>query len=221
MSEACPVILPYHIALDAAREVARGAAKIGTTGKGIGPAYEDKVARRAIRIADLLNAEPLRREAAREPRLPQLRAGRITCMREPVDFQKTLDDALADCAAPARRWWPTSRARCMPRTRAAPACCSKARRARLLDVDHGTYPFVTSSNCVAGNAVGRLGRRPEHAALHPRHHQGLHHARRLRPVPVRAADRRGRRQAPGARRPRIRHRDRAAPAAAAGSMPRC
>ena len=57
MSEACPVILPYHTALDAAREAARGAAKIGTTGKGIGPAYEDKVARRAIRVADLLNEE--------------------------------------------------------------------------------------------------------------------------------------------------------------------
>ena len=55
VSEACPVILPYHTALDAAREAARGAAKIGTTGKGIGPAYEDKVARRAIRVAVLLN----------------------------------------------------------------------------------------------------------------------------------------------------------------------
>ena len=59
ISEACPVILPYHTALDAAREAARGAAKIGTTGKGIGPAYEDKVARRAIRVADLLKSRTL------------------------------------------------------------------------------------------------------------------------------------------------------------------
>ena len=59
VSEACPVILPYHTALDAAREAKRGDAKIGTTGKGIGPAYEDKVARRAIRVADLLNEKRL------------------------------------------------------------------------------------------------------------------------------------------------------------------
>src|SRR6476620_9142859 len=95
ISEACPIILPYHTALDAAREAARGAAKIGTTGKGIGPAYEDKVARRAIRVADLLNpdrfAEKLREnlDYHNHVLVSYLHA-------EPVDYQRTLDQAPAD-----------------------------------------------------------------------------------------------------------------------------
>src|SRR5476651_651300 len=94
VSEACPIILPYHTALDAARETARGAAKIGTTGKGIGPAYEDKVARRAIRVADLLNekrfAEKLRENLDYHNFVltNYLKASA-------VDFQKTYDDTMA------------------------------------------------------------------------------------------------------------------------------
>lgn len=95
VSEACPVILPYHTALDAARETARGAAKIGTTGKGIGPAYEDKVARRAIRVADLLNenrfAEKLREN------LDYHNFVLTNYLKAPaVDYQKTLDDTLTN-----------------------------------------------------------------------------------------------------------------------------
>ena len=69
ISEACPLILPYHVALDQAREAAKGDGKIGTTGRGIGPAYEDKVARRAIRLQDLFHPRALRGEAGRGARL--------------------------------------------------------------------------------------------------------------------------------------------------------
>ncbi|MFZ6726003.1 adenylosuccinate synthase [Undibacterium sp. MH2W] len=155
ISEACPVILPYHTALDAAREVARGAAKIGTTGKGIGPAYEDKVARRAIRVADLLNAERFAEKL--KENLDYHNFVLTNYLKAPaVDFQKTLNDALA----------------LVPRIRPMVADVSSALYAAhkaganllfegaqgsLLDVDHGTYPFVTSSNCVAGNAAAGAG----------------------------------------------------------------
>jgi adenylosuccinate synthase len=155
VSEACPLILPYHVALDVAREVVRGAAKIGTTGKGIGPAYEDKVARRAIRVADLLNEKRFA-----EKLLENLDYHNFVLTQylktKPVDFQKTLDDALAN----------------VPRLKPMVADVSSDLRiahqqntsllfegaqGSLLDVDHGTYPFVTSSNCVAGNAAAGAG----------------------------------------------------------------
>lgn len=155
ISEACPVILPYHTALDAAREIARGASKIGTTGKGIGPAYEDKVARRAIRVADLLNEERLA-EKLRE-NLDYHNFVLVNYLKATaVDYQKTLDDALSS----------------VPRIRPMVADVSSALYAAykaggnllfegaqgsLLDVDHGTYPYVTSSNCVAGNAAAGSG----------------------------------------------------------------
>jgi adenylosuccinate synthase len=155
ISEACPVILPYHSALDCARELARGDAKIGTTGKGIGPAYEDKVARRAIRVADLL-IENRFTEKLRE-NLDYHNFVLTQYLKAPaVDYQKTLDDALAT----------------VPRLRPMVADVSSALHAAyhgganllfegaqgsLLDVDHGTYPFVTSSNCVAGNAAAGSG----------------------------------------------------------------
>jgi len=155
ISEACPVILPYHCALDAAREIARGAAKIGTTGKGIGPAYEDKVARRAIRVADLLNPERFA-EKLRD-NLDYHNFVLTQYLHAPaVDYQKTLDDALA----------------LVPRIKPMVSDVSSALYAAykggarllfegaqgsLLDVDHGTYPFVTSSNCVAGNAAAGAG----------------------------------------------------------------
>jgi adenylosuccinate synthase len=155
ISEACPIILPYHTALDAAREIARGAAKIGTTGKGIGPAYEDKVARRAIRVADLLNEKRFAEKLAENLDYHNFVLTNYL-KAAAVDFQKTLDDALAN----------------VPRIRPMVADVSSALYAAykagarllfegaqgsLLDVDHGTYPFVTSSNCVAGNAAAGSG----------------------------------------------------------------
>ena len=155
VSEACPLILPYHTALDSAREIARGAAKIGTTGKGIGPAYEDKVARRAIRLADLLNearfAEKLRENLDYHNFVltHYLKA-------DAVDFQKTYDDALSNVARIAPMVGDVSSALYAAHNGGASLLFEGA-QGSLLDVDHGTYPFVTSSNCVAGNAAAGSG----------------------------------------------------------------
>ena len=155
VSEACPVILPYHTALDSAREIARGAAKIGTTGKGIGPAYEDKVARRAIRLADLLNearfAEKLRENLDYHNFVltQYLKA-------DAIDFQKTYDDALGNVARITPMVGDVSSALYAAHNGGASLLFEGA-QGSLLDVDHGTYPYVTSSNCVAGNAAAGSG----------------------------------------------------------------
>jgi adenylosuccinate synthase len=155
ISGSCPLILPHHIALDQAREAAKGAGKIGTTGRGIGPAYEDKVARRAIRLQDLLHRE---RFAAK---LGEVLDYHNFVLKEYfhapiVDFQRTLDETLAL----------TERIRPMvadvPRMlheaqRAGKSLLFEGAQGTLLDVDHGTYPYVTSSNCVAGAACAGAG----------------------------------------------------------------
>ena len=155
VSEACPVILPYHTALDAAREMARGAAKIGTTGKGIGPAYEDKVARRAIRVADLLNAGRFA-EKLRE-NLDYHNHVLVNYLHaQPVDFQQTLDRALADVPRLAPMVTDVSSA-LHAACKSGASLLFEGAQGSLLDVDHGTYPYVTSSNCVAGNASAGSG----------------------------------------------------------------
>ncbi|HJW56850.1 MAG TPA: adenylosuccinate synthase [Burkholderiaceae bacterium] len=155
VSEACPVILPYHTALDAAREAARGTAKIGTTGKGIGPAYEDKVARRAIRVADLLNEKRFA-----DKLLENLDYHNFVLTRylkvQAVDYQKTLDDTLANVPRIAPMVTDVSSALYAAHNAGASLLFEGA-QGSLLDVDHGTYPFVTSSNCVAGNAAAGSG----------------------------------------------------------------
>src|SRR5678816_1390271 len=138
ISEACPLILPHHIALDQAREAAMGEAKIGTTGRGIGPAYEDKVARRAIRVQDLFARE---RFAAK---LGEVLDYHNFVLRHyfkapTIDFQETLDEAL----------------------QLGKRLLFEGAQAALLDIDHGTYPFVTSSNCVAGQASAGAGVGPQ------------------------------------------------------------
>lgn len=155
VSEACPVILPYHTALDAAREAKRGDAKIGTTGKGIGPAYEDKVARRAIRVADLLNEKRLE-EKLRE-NLDYHNFVLVNYLKAPaVDFQSTFDAALA--SVPRIRPMVTDVSSALYAAHKAGAnLLFEGAQGSLLDVDHGTYPFVTSSNCVAGNAAAGSG----------------------------------------------------------------
>jgi adenylosuccinate synthase len=155
VSEACPVILPYHTALDAAREAARGTAKLGTTGKGIGPAYEDKVARRAVRVADLLNEERFA-EKLRE-NLDYHNFVLTQYLKGPaVDFQKTLDDALANVVRLRPMVADVSSA-LYAAYKAGAHLLFEGAQGSLLDVDHGTYPFVTSSNCVAGNAAAGSG----------------------------------------------------------------
>jgi adenylosuccinate synthase len=155
VSEACPVILPYHTALDAAREAARGAAKIGTTGKGIGPTYEDKVARRAIRVADLLNE--VRFSEKLKENLDYHNFVLTQYLKAPaVDYQKTLDDALATVPRLAPMVTDVSSA-LYAAHKAGASLLFEGAQGSLLDVDHGTYPFVTSSNCVAGNAAAGSG----------------------------------------------------------------
>jgi len=155
ISESCPLILPYHVALDQAREAAKGAGKIGTTGRGIGPAYEDKVARRAIRLQDLLHRE---RFAAKLGEVLDYHNFVLkNYFHAPiVDFQATLDATLALAA------------RIKPMAADVPSMLYEAHKAgknllfegaqgTLLDVDHGTYPYVTSSNTVAGAACAGAG----------------------------------------------------------------
>jgi adenylosuccinate synthase len=159
ISESCPLILPYHTAMDAAREAARGAAKIGTTGKGIGPAYEDKVARRAIRLADLMNEKRFA-----EKLLENLDFHNFVLSHyfkvQPVDYQKTLDEALADVPRIKPMVADVS-SELHAAYRAGAKLLFEGAQGSLLDVDHGTYPFVTSSNCVAGNASAGAGVGPD------------------------------------------------------------
>jgi adenylosuccinate synthase len=155
ISEACPLILPYHQAIDVAREAARGTNKIGTTGRGIGPAYEDKAARRAIRLQDL--AKP-KRFAEQLAELLDFHNFSLTKYygAAPVDFQQTLDASLA--LAPRL----TAMISDVPRAlydahKAGANLLFEGAQGTLLDIDHGTYPFVTSSNCVAGAAAAGAG----------------------------------------------------------------
>ncbi|HXP01421.1 MAG TPA: adenylosuccinate synthase [Luteibacter sp.] len=155
ISPATPLIMPYHIAVDKAREVASGAKAIGTTGRGIGPAYEDKVARRSIRVADLMYPHelPEKVQAAVEYHnfvLTQwLKA-------EPVDYQTVLDEALT--------WGEYLR----PMVDDVATILHDVRKeggnilfegaqGALLDIDHGTYPYVTSSNTTVGGALAGTG----------------------------------------------------------------
>jgi adenylosuccinate synthase len=155
ISEACPLILAHHVAIDQAREIAKGEAKIGTTGRGIGPAYEDKVARRAIRVQDLYTPE---RFAAK---LGEVLDYHNFVLRnyfkvETVDFQKTLDETLA-LAVRLKPMVADVSAEVNALIAEGRSILFEGAQAALLDVDHGTYPFVTSSNCVAGQASAGAG----------------------------------------------------------------
>ena len=159
ISPTCPLVLPYHVALDQAREGAMGDAKIGTTGRGIGPAYEDKVARRAIRVQELFYPD---RFAAKLKTLLEYHNFMLTQYyhREAVPFDKTRDDTLslarelepmvADVAALLQQ----------ARKNGQPLLFEGA-QGSLLDIDHGTYPYVTSSNCLAGAASPGAGVGPQ------------------------------------------------------------
>jgi len=155
ISEACPLILPYHIAIDQAREAAKGSGKIGTTGRGIGPAYEDKVARRAIRLQDLFDANGF--AAKLEPLLDYHNFVLTHYLKAaPVDFAKTRDDALALAPRLAPMITDVSRA-LYDAGQSGESLLFEGAQGALLDIDHGTYPFVTSSNCVAGAASAGAG----------------------------------------------------------------
>ncbi|MFN3579629.1 MAG: adenylosuccinate synthase [Pseudomonas sp.] len=155
ISPACPLILPYHVALDQAREKARGEAKIGTTGRGIGPAYEDKVSRRGLRVADLFHRE---RFAAKLGEVLDYHnfALQHYYKVDPVDFQKTLDEAMgyAEWLKPLMT---DVTARLHELRREGANIMFEGAQGSLLDIDHGTYPFVTSSNTTAGGTATGSG----------------------------------------------------------------
>ena len=155
ISEACPLILPYHVALDQAREAKRGAAKIGTTGRGIGPAYEDKVARRAIRVQDLFNPEKFA-ERLREVLeyhnfvLTQYLGAAEVSFQSVFDTTMVLAERIKPMVADVPRLLHEVNAQ-------GKNLLFEGAQGSLLDVDHGTYPFVTSSNCLAGAASAGAG----------------------------------------------------------------
>jgi adenylosuccinate synthase len=155
ISPACPLVLPIHVALDQAREAALGDVKIGTTGRGIGPAYEDKVARRALRVQDLLDPARL---AEKLEKLLELHNFMLVnyFKRDPVPFAQTRDAlfALGDRIAPMVA--DVAAAIQQARSRGESLLFEGAQGA-LLDIDHGTYPYVTSSNCLAGAAAPGSG----------------------------------------------------------------
>lgn len=155
ISRACPLILSCHVALDKARETHRGSAAIGTTGRGIGPAYEDKIARRALKVGDLFHPDRFAKKLAD---LLDYHNFILTqyFKQPPVDFQSTLDEALS---------WAEE---LKPMVRDVSSCLHEHRvkgdnilfegaQGVYLDIDHGTYPYVTSSNTCVGSVVNGSG----------------------------------------------------------------
>ena len=155
ISESCPVILPYHIALDQAREAARGKKAIGTTGRGIGPCYEDKVSRRGIRLGEMLDTEHFK-ERLREVMDYHNFSLEHLFKFDTVDYEAVLDEALGQ----AEQMRPLIED--VPGTlhslrREGRSVMFEGAQGALLDIDHGTYPYVTSSNTIAGGAATGSG----------------------------------------------------------------
>ena len=155
ISPACALILPYHIALDQARERARGNNAIGTTGRGIGPAYEDKIARRGLRLGELLDP------AHFEQRLREVMEYHNFALQhyfktDPVDISATLDEALQQ-AEQIRPMVADVVALLHSLREEGANILFEGAQGALLDIDHGTYPFVTSSTTTAGGAASGSG----------------------------------------------------------------
>ena len=160
ISEACPLILPFHIALDQARELARGNKAIGTTGRGIGPAYEDKISRRGLRVGDLFDAETF---AVKLKEVMDYHNFMLTDYYkvDAVDYQKTLDDALA--IADLLKAMVIDVTDTLDKARkAGERILFEGAQGTLLDIDHGTYPYVTSSNTTAGGVATGAGFGPRY-----------------------------------------------------------
>jgi adenylosuccinate synthase len=159
ISDICPLILPYHVAIDKAREAKKGDAKIGTTGRGIGPAYEDKIARRTIRVQDLFNPKLFDEKLAE---LLDFHNFVLTKYlgAEAVSAEQVRDEAMR--LAPAIEPMVTDVSSALFAVQQeGKGLLFEGAQGALLDVDHGTYPFVTSSNCVAGTASAGAGVAPQ------------------------------------------------------------
>ena len=159
ISEACPLILPYHVAIDQARELALGIAKLGTTGRGIGPCYEDKVARRAIRLHDLYFPQRFKEKLIEVLDYHNfvlkhyLKAETVSVdsvFESTLKMGERLKPMIADVSADLHRLMADGK-----------SLLFEGAQAALLDVDHGTYPYVTSSNCLAGQASAGAGVGPQ------------------------------------------------------------
>jgi adenylosuccinate synthase len=155
VSGSCPLILPHHIAIDQAREQSLGKSKIGTTGRGIGPAYEDKVARRALRLSDMVNMDRFAEKLATVLEYHNFALTEYYKV-EPVDFDETL--ALAKTWAKALLPMMADVTDILHTAReAGENILFEGAQGSLLDIDHGTYPFVTSSNTTAGGTATGSG----------------------------------------------------------------
>lgn len=155
----CPLILPYHKALDHAREAAKGDKKIGTTGRGIGPAYEDKVARRAVRMIDLFNLPVLKEKLQANVAFYNAQLQHLY-NQQPVDFEQVYQEVVqyADRIKPLIGDVSNTLYQIH---QAGGKILFEGAQGTLLDIDYGTYPFVTSSNCVAGAASAGAGVAPQ------------------------------------------------------------
>jgi adenylosuccinate synthase len=155
LSPSCPLILPYHVALDQARELARGEAKIGTTGRGIGPAYEDKVARRGLRLGDLMNPERFAEKL--KGVLEYHNFALVNYYKvDAVDYDTVLKDAL-EWAEQLRPMVADVTDMLHTARENDEGILFEGAQGSLLDIDHGTYPFVTSSNTTAGGTATGSG----------------------------------------------------------------
>lgn len=160
LSEACPLILPYHVALDNVREKARGTKAIGTTGRGIGPAYEDKVARRGLRVGDLFDKQTFAiklKDIVDYHNFQLVNYYKV----EAVDYQTILDyvlsiaDILTAMVVDVSELLDSARKR-------GDLIMFEGAQGTLLDIDHGTYPYVTSSNTTAGGVATGSGIGPRY-----------------------------------------------------------
>ena len=155
ISAACPLILPYHVALDQAREAKRGFEKIGTTGRGIGPAYEDKVARRGLRLGDLQDEHRFARKLKEVMEYHNF-ALQHYYQVEPLDYATVLADTLA-MAPQLLPMMADVTSELHKRRKTDARIMFEGAQGSLLDIDHGTYPYVTSSNTTAGGTATGSG----------------------------------------------------------------
>ena len=162
IADNCPLILPIHRDLDVLRETAAGKGKIGTTGRGIGPAYEDKVGRRAIRVCDLAHLDEL------TPQLDRLCAHhdalRAGFNEPPIDRERLIND-LREIAPFVQQFAQPVWKRLNEVKKSGAKILFEGAQGVLLDVDHGTYPFVTSSNTVSGTVASGSGLGPGSAGF--------------------------------------------------------
>ena len=155
ISESCPLILPYHIALDQAREAARGSKAIGTTGRGIGPCYEDKAARRGIRLGEMMREDHFCARLAEVLEYHNFALEHY--YRVPaLDYRQVLDEALAQ-AEQLRPMVGDVSAVLHGLMERGESILFEGAQGALLDIDHGTYPYVTSSTTTAGGAASGTG----------------------------------------------------------------